>query len=1333
MTVLNVVADCIPKDLSLPSLPVTSSAWTQIPPPFIDYGGNQSGTYQILDTPSPFLPPINFEPPQLCDCTPEDYEPKCLEIPIQSSVLNAGLEAVAAAVKKIPRVELEDPEADVKVKVCTCCDEDGVGLTVQGGAGVKFKGKVSFGPDLGFKSTNTAFGFVVESDIVLRCAVDFPFEINASVDGQTTCHFKDLEVSGRMSLDLPFALRCEAGAKYTLMKDGTKLGEQFATTSVNIEYGFSGAFEYHRDSKGSRTEGEICGKGLTFRVPLDVDIAGVRFSIGITNELFAGNCLQFGGGSALALAVIEAADQSFQQAVHEQKRIAKVARMPSTTRVIEQANVSKASTDSAGEGGLCAKVKLRLDQDLVMARQAFNATLELENNSPGGNLTNIAVAVFVVDESGKDVSERFGVRPPALSGISAVNGTGQIGPNSSGTASWILVPTSEASPVKPTRYGVGGVLTYWQDGNEVTTPLFPAPITVYPDPRLSVKYFHQRDVFGDDPFTRDIVEPGMPFNLAVLVQNNGRGSARDVRIVSGQPRIVENEKGLLIDFQIIGTEVSGRSQPPSLTAAFGEIPPGTNAIGRWLMTSTLQGLFTEYKATFEHKDSLGKTNLSLIDDVSIHEMIHLVRAPGSLDDGRPDFLVNDVRDSEDLPDTIYLSDGRTNGVEVVRRATTDAPPNTGDLTVELSAAMPGGWAYLRVPDPANGRFQLARVLRSDGHEVSPGTNVWTTDRTFIGQSQRPRYENTLHLLDYESTGRYTLIYAPLPPTDAAAPTSIVEVLPGSSYPQFSLKWDGEDGQGSGVASFDIFVSEDDGPFIPWLQNTPLRSSIYQGSTGNRYAFYSVAVDQGGNREAAPGGPDAQTIISRINTAPTMDLPAIVEVDEGQPIHLTIAARDPDSDQTLSFALGAGAPAGLLLNPRSGEITWPTDEGNGPSTNRLRLIVSDNGQPPLSTTGVVSVVVREVNQSPILSALSNRKVNELQTLALTMNATDPDLPAQKLTYTFAPGAPAGARLDAATGVFTWTPTVLQGPSTNRIGIIVRDNGEPSLSATQTFNVIVRDTRADFTVSLGSANLLAGETGSLPIQLLSGLDLTNISFSLNLSSAGLQNLAVAPSSLTVSSTTLSPAGVNRFELRLSATSGDVLESASELARLKFTTDTNHPSALVYLTPTGILGVRSSGEVATHGGGTAGRVIVVNREPVLLAEPGEPRALTLYGQPGASFALERTPAFGSANWQTVLRHPQTTIADRIEVGGEDTPVFYRALRFQANPAMLVPTRDGEFILFGEPGKTYLIESAPSVGPLSVWNAVPSLSLRLVNSWQIVTPAAGRGSDGYFRAVFR
>ena len=88
-------------------------------------------------------------------------------------------------------------------------------------------------------------------------------------------------------------------------------------------------------------------------------------------------------------------------------------------------------------------------------------------------------------------------------------------------------------------------------------PLEPVSITVLPMPRLYVKYFHQRDVYADDPFTPQ-VEPSIPFTLAVMIENKGHGIARNFRITSAQPKIVENEKGLLIDFKIIATEDSFR-------------------------------------------------------------------------------------------------------------------------------------------------------------------------------------------------------------------------------------------------------------------------------------------------------------------------------------------------------------------------------------------------------------------------------------------------------------------------------------------------------------------------------------------------------------------------------------------------------------------------------------------------------------------------------------------------------------------------------------------------------------------------------------------------------
>ncbi len=44
----------------------------------------------------------------------------------------------------------------------------------------------------------------------------------------------------------------------------------------------------------------------------------------------------------------------------------------------------------------------------------------------------------------------------------------------------------------------------WQPPRFRPVPLTPAPITVHPNPRLVVEYFHQRDEFSDDALTPEI-------------------------------------------------------------------------------------------------------------------------------------------------------------------------------------------------------------------------------------------------------------------------------------------------------------------------------------------------------------------------------------------------------------------------------------------------------------------------------------------------------------------------------------------------------------------------------------------------------------------------------------------------------------------------------------------------------------------------------------------------------------------------------------------------------------------------------------------------------------
>jgi hypothetical protein len=96
-----------------------------------------------------------------------------------------------------------------------------------------------------------------------------------------------------------------------------------------------------------------------------------------------------------------------------------------------------------------------------------------------------------------------------------------------------------------------------------------------------------------------------------------------------------------------------------------------------------------------------------------------------------------------------------------------------------------------------------------------------------------------------------------------------------------------------------------------------------------------------------------------------------------------------------------------------------------------------------------------NLAPVLAPISNRTVIAGATLTITNSATYPDAPPLPLTYSLltSPAPPAGASINASTGVFTWRPAIAQSGSTNSFGVIASDNGSPGLSATQSFLVTV----------------------------------------------------------------------------------------------------------------------------------------------------------------------------------------------------------------------------------------------------------------------------------------
>jgi hypothetical protein len=93
-----------------------------------------------------------------------------------------------------------------------------------------------------------------------------------------------------------------------------------------------------------------------------------------------------------------------------------------------------------------------------------------------------------------------------------------------------------------------------------------------------------------------------------------------------------------------------------------------------------------------------------------------------------------------------------------------------------------------------------------------------------------------------------------------------------------------------------------------------------------------------------------------------------------------------------------------------------------------------------------------NRPPILGAVGNQEVAEGELFEWGLQATDPDLPAQPLTYALVSGPP-GATVDAVTGRFSWIVTEPFGASTQQVRVRISDDGTPPLSDVVEFDVRV----------------------------------------------------------------------------------------------------------------------------------------------------------------------------------------------------------------------------------------------------------------------------------------
>jgi len=421
-----------------------------------------------------------------------------------------------------------------------------------------------------------------------------------------------------------------------------------------------------------------------------------------------------------------------------------------------------------GTSSVCAQVTIKISQTVSLTREAFEGTLTLFNGHENKDMTNVRLQLVVTDAFGKDCTDLFDISelPERFVELTAIDGGGVLGPKKTGSATVRFIPENAAAPVTSKTYFFGGILSYTNPFSDetATIELTAVPLEVFPGPRLQMHYFLQRDILGDDPLT-EAIEPCYPAELSVLVYNPGYGDAKNFRIDSGQPEITGNDKGLLIDFALWDydlTESTLNGQPNSAPLGqvnLGTIKAGEHGLAQWWMTASLQGHFVGMSATYTHLTSNGNPDLCLIDGVDIHEL----HRSGQDLEGNTAFLVNDISDPKDAPDTLWIGRNFANGAEPVPVDVYDdctvsgqvfaagsedpADPPTYSFTVTPQSG--SAWFYVNIPHEVLAGYEIVSTAR--GAEDIPFRNCWLTDRT-LPDGADPVYETRLHLFDYFPDG-----------------------------------------------------------------------------------------------------------------------------------------------------------------------------------------------------------------------------------------------------------------------------------------------------------------------------------------------------------------------------------------------------------------------------------------------------------------------------------------------------------------------------------------------------------------------------------------------------
>ncbi len=243
------------------------------------------------------------------------------------------------------------------------------------------------------------------------------------------------------------------------------------------------------------------------------------------------------------------------------------------------------------------------------------------------------------------------------------------------------------------------------------------------------------------------------------------------------------------------------------------------------------------------------------------------------------------------------------------------------LTVTTTLTATGSTARLYWVEPTasvSGSTGISRTLT-----LTPTNNLYNL-------TLRPATNQNSHQPDDRSyqVGGPPLI---LVEEDTAPPATSLQPLPATSPPNLLVRWQGED-IGSGLAGYDIYVNEDEGPLELWLDNTTQTEASFSGEVGRTYGFAVRGRDRAGNEASQPVQPQVATWI--VSGAPAA---GVVLGPGGEPVaNASVAISGPNTQESVvTDEAGRWLPVSLLPGEYTVQASAP-GYGAWPAPRRISL-------------------------------------------------------------------------------------------------------------------------------------------------------------------------------------------------------------------------------------------------------------------------------------------------------------------------------------------------------------------------------------------------------------